>query len=59
MLSVKEVLGLYAYPLGVELSDEKWHAANEFLRVSSIRRGQVIYCTYFQHLAAEESKLKK
>jgi acetylornithine deacetylase/succinyl-diaminopimelate desuccinylase-like protein len=59
MLEVKEVLGLYAYPLGVELSDEKWHAANEFLRVSSIRRGQVIYCAYLQHLAAEESKLKK
>jgi len=59
MLSVKEVLGLYAYPLGFELSDEKWHAANEFFRVSSIRRGQLIYCLYLQHLTEEESKLKK
>ncbi len=59
LLSVKEVLGLYAYPLGVELSDEKWHAANEFLRVSSIRRGQLMYCKYLEHLADEESKLKK
>ena len=59
MLSVKEVLGLYAYPLGFELSDEKWHAANEFFRVSSIRRGQLIYCAYLQHLADEEDKMKK
>ena len=58
MLSVKEVLGLYAYPLGFELSDEKWHAANEFFRVSSMRKGQLIYCSYFHHLADEESKKK-
>ena len=58
MLSVKEVLGLYAYPLGFELSDEKWHAANEFFRVSSMRKGQLIYCYYLQHLAEEESKVK-
>lgn len=59
MLSVKEVLGLYAYPLGFELSDEKWHAANEFFRVSSMRKGQLIYCLYLLHLADEESKIKK
>jgi len=59
MSSVKEVLGLYAYPLGFELSDEKWHAANEFFRLSSMRRGQLIYCYYLKHLADEESKLKK
>jgi acetylornithine deacetylase/succinyl-diaminopimelate desuccinylase-like protein len=59
LLSIKEILGLYAYPLGFELSDEKWHAANEFFRVSSMRRGQLIYCNYLQHLADEESKLKK
>lgn len=59
MLPVKEVLGLYAYPLGFELSDEKWHAANEFFRLSSIRKGQLIYCYYLQHLAEEENKLKK
>ncbi|MDB5278001.1 MAG: Peptidase [Ferruginibacter sp.] len=59
LLSIKEILGLNAYPLGFELSDEKWHAANEFFRVSSMRRGQLIYCNYLQHLADEESKLKK
>ena len=59
MLSFKETLGVYAYSLGFELPDEKWHAANEFFRVSSIRRGQLIYCYYLQHLADEESKLKK
>jgi acetylornithine deacetylase/succinyl-diaminopimelate desuccinylase-like protein len=59
MLTIKEVLGLYAYPLGFELSDEKWHAANEFFRVSSIKKMQLIYCRYLQHVAYEESKLKK
>jgi acetylornithine deacetylase/succinyl-diaminopimelate desuccinylase-like protein len=59
LLSIKEILGLYTYPLGFELSDEKWHAANEFFRVSSMRRGQLIYCSYLQHLADEEGKLKK
>jgi acetylornithine deacetylase/succinyl-diaminopimelate desuccinylase-like protein len=59
LLSIKEVLGIYTYSLGMELSDEKWHASNEFFRLSSIRKGQLIYCNYFQHLAEEESKLKK
>ncbi len=59
MLYIKEILGLLAYPLGFELADEKWHASNEFFRVSSIRKGQLVYCNYLQHLADEESKLKK
>ncbi len=59
MLSIKEVLGIYAYSLGMELSDEKWHASNEFFRLSSIRKGQLIYCNYFHYVADEESKLKK
>ena len=59
ILSIKEVLGLYAYPLGFELADEKWHAANEYFRLSSVRKGQLIYCYYLQQLAEEESKLKK
>jgi hypothetical protein len=59
MRSVKDVLGLYAYPLGFELTDEKWHAANEFFRLSSVRKGQLVYCFYLLHLADEESKLKK
>jgi acetylornithine deacetylase/succinyl-diaminopimelate desuccinylase-like protein len=59
MLSFKETLGVYAYSLGFELPDEKWHASNEFFRVSSFRNGQQVYCYYLQHLAEEESKLKK
>jgi acetylornithine deacetylase/succinyl-diaminopimelate desuccinylase-like protein len=59
LLSIKEVLGMYTYSLGMELSDENWHASNEFFRLSSIRKGQLIYCYYLQHVADEESKLKK
>ena len=59
MLSFKEILGVYAYSLGFLLPDEHWHAANEYLRLSSIRKGQLIYCYYLQHVAEEESKLKK
>ena len=58
LLSIKEVLGIYTYSLGFELPDERWHSANEFFRLSSIRKGQLIYCYYLQHLAEEERKLK-
>jgi acetylornithine deacetylase/succinyl-diaminopimelate desuccinylase-like protein len=59
LLSLKDVLGIYCYSLGMELPDENWHASNEFFRLSSIRKGQLIYCYYLQHLADEESKLRK
>jgi len=59
MISFKEVLGVYAYSLGFLSPDEKWHASNEFFRVSSMRKGQQVYCYYLQHLADEESKIKK
>ena len=59
MISFKEVLGVYAYSLGFLLPDEHWHAANEYLRLSSIRKGQLAYCYYLQHIAEEESKQKK
>jgi acetylornithine deacetylase/succinyl-diaminopimelate desuccinylase-like protein len=59
LISIKETLGIYCYSLGMELPDEKWHASNEFFRLSSIRKGQLIYCYYLQHLADEESKLIK
>ena len=45
--------------LGFLLADEHWHASNEYLRLSSIRKGQLTYCYYLQHLADEENKLKK
>jgi acetylornithine deacetylase/succinyl-diaminopimelate desuccinylase-like protein len=58
MISFKESLGVYAYSMGFLQSDEKWHASNEFLRISSIRKGQLVYCYYLQHIADEESREK-
>ena len=58
MVSFKEILGVYAYSLGFLQADEKWHAANEFFRTSSVRKGQRVYCYYLQHVADEESKKK-
>lgn len=59
LIDIYEVLGIYAYSLGLQQADERKHAANEYFRLSSIRKGQLIYCYYLQHLADEESKLKK
>ncbi|MFZ6025298.1 MAG: M20/M25/M40 family metallo-hydrolase [Bacteroidota bacterium] len=59
LIDIKETLGIYPYSLGFEQPDEKWHASNEYFRLSSIRKGQLIYCYYLQHLAEEESNLKK
>jgi len=59
LINIKETLGIYAYSLGFQQADEHWHAANEYLRLSSIRKGQLLYCYYLQHVADEESKLKK
>jgi len=59
LIDIKETLGIYPYSLGFEQPDERWHSANEFFRLSSIRKGQLIYCYYLRLLADEESKLKK
>ena len=59
LIDIKETLGIYAYSLGFEQPDERWHGANEYFRLSSIRKGQLIYCYYLQHVADKESKLKK
>jgi len=59
LIDINETLGIYAYSLGLQQSDENKHAANEYFRLSSIRKGQLIYCYYLQHVADEESKLKK
>ncbi len=58
LTNIREQLGLYAYSLGFQQPDEKWHGANEFLRVSSIRKGQLIYCYYLAQLAEEENNKK-
>ena len=59
MLSFKDVLGVYAYSMGFLQADEGWHAANEFVRVSSFRKGQLVYCNFLQLLADGEGKPKK
>lgn len=50
LIDIKETLGLYAYSLGFQQSDEHWHGANEFFRTASLRKGQMIYCYYLEHL---------
>lgn len=59
LTDIKEELGVYAYSLSFQQRDEKAHASNEFFRVSSIRKGQLLYCYYLQHISEEESKTKK
>jgi len=51
LIDFKEQLGLYAYSLGFQRRDEKAHAANEFIRISSLRKGQLVYCYYLQHIS--------
>ena len=51
LIDFKEQLGLYAYSLGFQLRDEKAHAANEFIRISSLRKGQLVYCYFLQHIS--------
>ncbi|MEO5976903.1 MAG: dipeptidase [Chryseolinea sp.] len=58
LIDMKEQLGLYAYSFDIQLPDEKAHASNEFLRMASIRKGQMLYCNYFV-LVGEKEKVKK
>jgi acetylornithine deacetylase/succinyl-diaminopimelate desuccinylase-like protein len=51
LIDFKEQLGLYAYSLGFQQKDERAHAANEFFRISSLRKGQLVYCYYLQHIS--------
>lgn len=51
LIDFKEQLGLYAYSLGFQRKDEKAHAANEFIRISSLRKGQLVYCYYLQYIS--------
>lgn len=59
LIDIKEQLGIFPYSLGFQLADERKHAANEYFRLSSIRKGQLLYCYYFQHVADKENELKK
>jgi acetylornithine deacetylase/succinyl-diaminopimelate desuccinylase-like protein len=39
-----DMLGAYTITLGFGLHDERYHAPNEFYRLSSFSRGQSVYC---------------
>jgi acetylornithine deacetylase/succinyl-diaminopimelate desuccinylase-like protein len=54
LVDIKEKSGIYAYSFGFQQQDEKWHSANEFFRLSSIRKGILIYCYYLQLIADAE-----
>ena len=51
LIDIREQLGRYAYSLGFQQKDEQPHGANEFFRLSSIDKGQRVYCYYFQRIA--------
>jgi len=51
---IKEQLGIYAYSFGFQQADENFHAANEYIRLSSLRKGQIAFCYYFQYVADRE-----
>ena len=59
MLSFKQILGIYAYPFGFALEDEGFHAANEFYRLSSLRKAQIALTKYFLLVGATSTKTKK
>jgi acetylornithine deacetylase/succinyl-diaminopimelate desuccinylase-like protein len=43
-------LGVYTVSFGYGLSDEKYHAPDEFFRLSSFERGQTAYCMLLHKL---------
>ena len=47
---LRKVIGLYVYSFGFILDDENIHAANEFIRLSDIRKGQIAYCLLLQYI---------
>ena len=48
-----EMLGAYTVTLGFGLPDERYHAPNEFYRLSSFFKGQSAYCLALQALAKD------
>jgi len=58
IIDIKEQLGIYAYSFGFQQTDERAHAANEFFRVSSMRKGQLVYCYYLQLISEQENNPK-
>ncbi|MGV3724234.1 MAG: dipeptidase [Actinomycetota bacterium] len=44
------ILGVYTVGFGFALDDERFHAPDEFFRLSSFQRGQEGYCRLLEHL---------
>ncbi len=51
MTHIKDVLGLYTYSFGFQQTDENFHAANEFIRISDIEKGERAYRALLQSIA--------
>lgn len=47
-------LGAYTVTFGFGLEDERWHAPDEFYRLSSFERGQTAYCRLLHELSQTE-----
>jgi acetylornithine deacetylase/succinyl-diaminopimelate desuccinylase-like protein len=47
------ILGVYTVGFGFALDDERFHAPDEFFRLSSFQRGQEGYCRLLEHLGRE------
>jgi len=46
-------LGVFTVTFAFGLDDERFHAPNEFFRVSSLQKGQVAYCRLLERLAQQ------
>lgn len=53
---LKEVLGLYTYSFGFQQTDENFHAANEFIRISDIEKGEEAYRSLLQRIGDSKAK---
>lgn len=53
---IKEVLGLYTYSFGFQQTDENFHAANEFIRLTDIEKGQKAYCLLLEGIGNAKGK---
>lgn len=53
---IKEVLGVYTYSFGFQQTDENFHAANEFIRLTDIEKGQKAYCLLLERIGNATGK---
>lgn len=56
MTHIKDVLGLYTYSFGFQQTDENFHAANEFIRLSDIEKGEKAYRLLLERIGNSKAK---